>query len=242
MDKINKGLIDNLAKLSPFIASVLIPLAIALIGNWISLSIKDKENGIKMIEIASAILESNPEPEKENMRKWAISVINKHSSVPIPDDLNKDFLSFRLPSLLKTGKNFLDDTSNPISYAASKGADSFRQSLLLAENDKSEEDEAILRAKRLLRIIIEENIEKNLKASNTEQQLSKTSPDLKLLIKIGFADSYRKHLGTLYSVYLKSVQTGDRDSALNRLNKGVELSESSHSILMGIFEKTRKET
>lgn len=42
MDKKNRNLIDALAKLSPFIASVLIPVAIALIGNWISLSIKDK--------------------------------------------------------------------------------------------------------------------------------------------------------------------------------------------------------
>lgn len=190
-----------------------------------------------MIEIASKILESDPAPEKESMRMWAIEVINKHSSVPISEDLNKEFLSFRLPSVLNTGERYLDDRSNPISYAASKGADVFRQNMILAGEDEKIKDIAISRAEKLLRTIIEENTERKVNSSVSEDLIKHASPHLKLLIKIGFADSYRKSLEKLYSVYSLSENTEDAAVSLARLNRGIEHTEYAHSILMRIFEE-----
>ena len=58
--------------LSVIVASVFIPLAVALSGNWYAKSLKEKDTQARYIELAIGILMKEPTPENEQIRKWAI--------------------------------------------------------------------------------------------------------------------------------------------------------------------------
>lgn len=68
-------------------ATILIPLAIAIVGYWVSSAIKESENRVKYIELAIGILEKPPSTDNENIRLWAIEVMDKYSEVPINEKM-----------------------------------------------------------------------------------------------------------------------------------------------------------
>lgn len=76
---------QKLEVLSKVIAALLIPLAIAWLGNVVSLSNKQRDAEIKFVEIASAILRDKPASdqgaESRSLRSWAVDVLNKYSGV-----------------------------------------------------------------------------------------------------------------------------------------------------------------
>jgi len=63
--------------LSVIVASVFIPLAVALSGNWHAKSLKEKDTQARYIELAIGILMKEPTPENEQIRKWAIDTIRE---------------------------------------------------------------------------------------------------------------------------------------------------------------------
>jgi hypothetical protein len=77
---------------SAIIASVFIPLALALSGNWYSKSLKEKEVQARYIELAIGILMKEPTRENEQIRKWAVDTINHYSDVPIQRDAMEELL------------------------------------------------------------------------------------------------------------------------------------------------------
>ena len=74
-------IVSNLA------ATILIPLAIALVGNWYTSAIKQKELSAKYVELAIKILNKEPSEGSEEIRQWAIKIINTYSEVKIPEQL-----------------------------------------------------------------------------------------------------------------------------------------------------------
>jgi hypothetical protein len=82
---------------SVLIASVLIPIIVAFIGNSYTKAIKDNEIGVRYVELAIKILaekpDSKPEGTKDSnrlenkaVRKWAVEVIDHYSDVKLPTD------------------------------------------------------------------------------------------------------------------------------------------------------------
>ncbi len=69
--------------ISTSISVLLIPIVIAFIANMYSQSMKDAELKIKYLDLAIKILQEEPKPENENIRTWAVKLINEHSEVKL---------------------------------------------------------------------------------------------------------------------------------------------------------------
>ena len=80
---------QKLEVLSKVAAAVLIPLAVAYLGNQVATANKQRDSETKFVELATAILNKEPgahqTPESKNLRKWAVDVINRFSGVPMSE-------------------------------------------------------------------------------------------------------------------------------------------------------------
>lgn len=95
-DNATKDVWDKLSALSGFIAAVLVPIVVALVGNWYSAALKDRETTLsedtfkrEWVQIGLSILrDANT---TNNMREWTIAIINFYSKeVKIPRAAEKD--------------------------------------------------------------------------------------------------------------------------------------------------------
>jgi hypothetical protein len=82
---------SKITAISALIASVLIPVVVVVVSNLFTSAMKDSENRVRYIELAIGILKSPPSADTDNLRTWAVDVINKHSDVPM-DSKTKDEL------------------------------------------------------------------------------------------------------------------------------------------------------
>lgn len=74
---------EKLKVLSGVIAALAIPVVLSIIANSFSSLQKDMELGVRYVEMATQILQSEPKAETKALRSWAISVIDYHSPVPL---------------------------------------------------------------------------------------------------------------------------------------------------------------
>jgi len=75
--------------LSTAAATILIPVAIAFVGNSFSQATKEREIEASFVELSIEILREPPSGDSENpsaIRSWAIDVINEYSGVAITDE------------------------------------------------------------------------------------------------------------------------------------------------------------
>lgn len=89
---------DKLAILSGFLASVLVPVALAVVGNWYTNAIKDRETTIserdqkirqdtfdrEWVQLGLEILRA-PDTT-ENVRKWGVQIVSHYASVKMEDE------------------------------------------------------------------------------------------------------------------------------------------------------------
>lgn len=76
---------------------VVIPLAVALGGWWISTAIQESQNRVKYIELAINVLQTPPSSDTPNLRVWAIEVMDNYSEVPLSDELKRELRTKRIP-------------------------------------------------------------------------------------------------------------------------------------------------
>lgn len=139
---------DKVGVLSGLIASILIPLVVAIVGNSYSTAIKESENRIKYIELAISILKDKPSPETHQIRSWAVQVVDRYSDVPLPAQAREQLLKRRL-----TGNGFEEmDLSNSSFDGSLLTRSSFRRSVLRGASF----DEADLRGADLSRAVIDQ--------------------------------------------------------------------------------------
>lgn len=85
---------------SGLIAAVVIPLAVAFVGNQFTVALKEREIQGRFVELALTILKESPSPENEAMRAWALKVVDAYSGVPMTEEVRNDLSTkLRLPSL-----------------------------------------------------------------------------------------------------------------------------------------------
>ncbi|MCX7156776.1 MAG: hypothetical protein NTW45_10095 [Rhodocyclales bacterium] len=66
------------------LSGTLIPLVIAYAANHVATTMKESENEIKFIEIATSIIREEPKENTSALRAWAVDVLVKNSkSVPL---------------------------------------------------------------------------------------------------------------------------------------------------------------
>ena len=83
---------DKLKIFTGLIASLLVPIVIAFVGNEYSSALKESENRLRYTELAIEILNEPPLPRNQNIRGWAIDVVNKYSGVPINNETKQEML------------------------------------------------------------------------------------------------------------------------------------------------------
>lgn len=93
--------------ISKFTAALLIPLAIAQLGNQVATANKQRDSETKFVELATAILSKEPEKNQSiysvNLRAWAVDIINKFSGVKMsPATASGLINSIYLPQALNT--------------------------------------------------------------------------------------------------------------------------------------------
>lgn len=76
---------QKLEVVSKALAAVLIPLAVAYLGNEVATANKQRDSETKFVELATAILSKEPAAQQSAdaklLRKWAVDIINKFSGV-----------------------------------------------------------------------------------------------------------------------------------------------------------------
>jgi hypothetical protein len=83
---------QTLTALSGAVAAVLIPVVLAAVGNAYTTAIKEREIESRFVELALNILKDEPTKENENVRKWAVQVVNKYSGVPLSAAAESDLI------------------------------------------------------------------------------------------------------------------------------------------------------
>jgi hypothetical protein len=84
-----KDVWDKLSALSGIIAAVLVPVVLALIGNWYSSALKERETALseanfkrEWVQLGLSILrDANT---RDDARQWAVDIINFYSDVKMP--------------------------------------------------------------------------------------------------------------------------------------------------------------
>lgn len=92
----SKDIWDKLPPLSALIASVLVPIALAVIGNSYATAMKEAENRVKYTELAIGILKEKPSPDTQGVREWAINVASQYSGVAMDSSARQQLLASRL--------------------------------------------------------------------------------------------------------------------------------------------------
>jgi len=102
-DKPAKDGWDKLAIFSGFLASVLVPIAVAVVGNWYTTAIKERETEIserdqkirkdtfdrEWVQLGLEILRA-PDT-KPNIRKWGVQIVSSYASVKMEDEAKAEF-------------------------------------------------------------------------------------------------------------------------------------------------------
>lgn len=78
---------DKMQALAALFASLLVPLAVAFVGNTYATAMKDAENKLRYVELAIGILRADPSKENQALRGWAVEVLSSQSVVPISEDV-----------------------------------------------------------------------------------------------------------------------------------------------------------
>ena len=81
---------EKLKVLSTLIATLAIPVVLAFVANSFSKDQKEKEIGMRYVELAVQILRSEPNSETKALRTWAISIIDHYSQVPLPAEAKNE--------------------------------------------------------------------------------------------------------------------------------------------------------
>jgi hypothetical protein len=103
----NKDVWDKISALSVLLASVLVPVLLAVVGNAYTNALKQSENRVKYTELAISILKDKPAPETQDVRAWAIDVINQYSGVSMSAQVKSQLLGSRLVRSDFTASDFL---------------------------------------------------------------------------------------------------------------------------------------
>jgi hypothetical protein len=84
-------------------SALLIPLAIAFVGNVYSQAIKEREVQGEFVKLSVDILKQPPTEGTKSLREWAIRVINRYSGVSLSEEAKRELETVPLLSLRQLG-------------------------------------------------------------------------------------------------------------------------------------------
>ena len=97
---------DKLQILGAIIGAVAVPLVVIALGQWLTQSLKQGDTNARLIEVAVGVLKTDPKTTDTvpGLRNWAVSIINKYSELPLPEQSAKELLTKSLPSTSSRGE------------------------------------------------------------------------------------------------------------------------------------------
>lgn len=85
-------MLDKLNKFSPLIATIVIPVVLAYMGNQYTAALKEREVQGNFVALAVDILKQEPSTENRNIREWATSILDKYSGVGLSEKAANDLI------------------------------------------------------------------------------------------------------------------------------------------------------
>lgn len=87
--KLEQETLNKIQSIATILSSVAIPIVIAIVGWWVQSSVSNE--GIKKdyVQMAIGILKDSDKQKDEEMRKWAVAVLDKNAPVPFSRDLRE---------------------------------------------------------------------------------------------------------------------------------------------------------
>ena len=83
---------EKLNRFSPLIATVVIPIVLAFMGNQYTSALKEREVQGDFVALAVEILKQKPTTENRNIREWATSILDKYSGVSLSEAAVNDLI------------------------------------------------------------------------------------------------------------------------------------------------------
>ncbi len=77
--------LENVQGVSTIIATLLVPVILALLGWRFTAVQNEAANNLKYVETAISVLQSKPIEAQAGLREWAIAVLDKHATVPLTE-------------------------------------------------------------------------------------------------------------------------------------------------------------
>lgn len=87
---------EKLKAIGNIVATLGIPILLAIVANSFSQRQKEMEIGIRYVELATQILRADPSPDTKALRTWAVSIIENYSPVPLSTEASKNLEFERL--------------------------------------------------------------------------------------------------------------------------------------------------
>lgn len=85
--------------LSIIIASLAVPIIVAIVGNSYSNAQKQRDIGARYVEIAAEILRSEPAKESKALRSWAISVVDYFAPIKFSAEATDELETIQIARL-----------------------------------------------------------------------------------------------------------------------------------------------
>ena len=108
---------EKLKAIGSIIATLGIPILLAIVANSFSQRQKEMEIGIRYVELATQILRADPSPDTKGLRNWAISIIENYSPVPLSPEASKNLEFERLKTEMQNYSTRLQSDSNVLDDA-----------------------------------------------------------------------------------------------------------------------------
>ena len=105
---------EKIKVLSVVIASLTVPVVVAVVGNSYSKEQKDKEIGVRYVELAVEILRAAPSPDNKALRTWAISVVDHYSVLPLPKEAQAELQFEQLKIQVENLSKFQQESSKTL--------------------------------------------------------------------------------------------------------------------------------
>jgi len=94
--------------ISIVIGSVLVPVALVIVGYFVSNALKEKETRVQYVDIATNILKEEPSEANKQLRTWAIDILDKYAPIRFSEEALKE-LDTRV--IITPTRNFIFETT-----------------------------------------------------------------------------------------------------------------------------------
>ena len=103
--------LEHWKQITQIVSAIAVPVVLAILGYFVQGSLADAGLKKDYVQMALTVLKEEPSKENEQLRKWAISILDKNSPVPLSKSLKSQLettKSFDIPFITSSDLEFLE--------------------------------------------------------------------------------------------------------------------------------------